>query len=165
MHYDIKDIMKLLPHRFPMLLVDRVLEVGEDEGTGFKNVTINEDFFNGHFPDAPVMPGVLQVEGLAQCAGFVALTQLKNRYPKLNTDGILMFFMGIDAVKFRKPVVPGDRLDYQITTTKRRESVSEDGTTFTRVINNFSAKAYVDGVLVCECTMSAMMTPKENSIA
>ncbi len=68
-------------------------------------------------------------------------------------------------VKFRKPVVPGDRLDYQITTTKRRESVSEDGTTFTRVINNFSAKAYVDGVLVCECTMSAMMAPKENSIA
>ncbi len=165
MRYDIKDIMKLLPHRFPMLLVDRVLEVGEDEGRGFKNVTINEDFFNGHFPDAPVMPGVLQVEGLAQCAGFVALTQLKNRYPKLNTDGILMFFMGIDGVKFRKPVVPGDRLDYQITTTKRRESVSEDGTTFTRVINNFSAKAYVDGVLVCECTMSAMMTPKENSIA
>ncbi len=163
-HFDIKDIIKLLPHRFPMLLVDRVLEVNEEDGIGYKNVTINEDFFNGHFPDAPVMPGVLQVEGLAQCAGFVSLTQLKNRYPKLDTEGILMFFMGIDGVKFRKPVVPGDRLEYRVTVTKRRESVSEDQTTFTRVINFFEAKAYVDDELVCECTMSAMMTPKTGSV-
>ncbi|MGL4676618.1 MAG: 3-hydroxyacyl-ACP dehydratase FabZ [Brevinema sp.] len=163
-YFDIKEITKLLPHRFPMLLVDRVLEVNEEDGKGYKNVTINEDFFNGHFPDAPVMPGVLQVEGLAQCAGFIALTQLKNRYPKLHTDGILMFFMGIDGVKFRKPVIPGDRLDYHVTVTKRRESLSEDQTSFTRVINSFEAKAYVDGELVCECTMSAMMTPKESSI-
>lgn len=164
-YFDIKDITKLLPHRFPMLLVDRVLEVNEEDGVGYKNVSINEDFFNGHFPDAPVMPGVLQVEGLAQCAGFIALTQLKRRYPKLDTEGILMFFMGIDGVKFRKPVVPGDRLEYRVTVTKRRESVSEDQTTFTRVINSFEAKAYVDNNLVCECTMSAMMTPRSGSIA
>ncbi|MGL4561959.1 MAG: 3-hydroxyacyl-ACP dehydratase FabZ [Brevinema sp.] len=163
--FDIKDIMNILPHRFPMLLVDRVLEVNEDSGLGYKNVSINEDFFNGHFPNAPVMPGVLQVEGLAQCAGFIALTQLKNRYPKLNTHGILMFFMNIDGVKFRKPVIPGDRLEYRINVTKRRESIAEDGASFTRVINSFEAKAYVDHELVCECTMSAMMTPKEGSIA
>ena len=164
-YFDIKDITQLLPHRFPMLLVDRVLEVNEEDGCGYKNVSINEDYFNGHFPGTPVMPGVLQVEGLAQCAGFIALTQLKNRYPKINTEGILMFFMGIDGVKFRKPVVPGDRLDYKITVTKRRESVSADGTTFTRVINYFEAKAYVDDQLVCECTMSAMLTPQEGSVA
>ncbi|MGL4388881.1 MAG: 3-hydroxyacyl-ACP dehydratase FabZ [Brevinema sp.] len=163
--FDVKDIMNIIPHRFPMLLVDRVLEVNEESGVGYKNVSINEDFFNGHFPNAPVMPGVLQVEGLAQCAGFIALTQLKNRYPKLDTEGILMFFMNIDGVKFRKPVIPGDRLEYQVTVTKRRESVSEDKTSFTRVINSFEAKAYVDDELVCECTMSAMMTPKEGSIA
>lgn len=163
--YDIKDIMAYLPHRFPMLLVDRVTEINEDDGSGYKNVTINEDFFNGHFPGAPVMPGVLIVEGLAQCCGYIALSQLKSRHPKLDTEGILMFFMGIDGVKFRKPVVPGDRLDYKVIVTKRRESVSEDGTSFTRVVNAFEAKAYVDGELACECTLSAMMTPKSGSIA
>ncbi|MGL4367312.1 MAG: 3-hydroxyacyl-ACP dehydratase FabZ [Brevinemataceae bacterium] len=163
-YFNIKDICKLLPHRFPMLLVDRILKVSEDGGTGYKNVTINEDFFNGHFPDVPVMPGVLQVEGLAQCAGFIALTQLKNRYPQLDTEGVLMFFMGIDGVKFRKPVVPGDRLEYRVQVTKRRESVSEDKKSFVRVINSFDTKAYVDDELVCECSMTAMLTPRDKGI-
>jgi len=163
-YYNIKDITKILPHRFPMLLVDRILEVNEDNGTGYKNVSINEDFFNGHFPNAPVMPGVLQVEGLAQCAGFIALTQLKNRYPKLNIEDILMFFMSIDKVKFRKPVIPGDRLEYRILVTKRRESISPDQKSFSRVINSFETKAYVDNELVCECNMSALMSPKDNNI-
>lgn len=163
--FDIKDITKLIPHRFPMLLVDRVLEVGKQSGIGYKNVSINESFFVGHFPDFPVMPGVLQVEGLAQCAGFIALSQLKTRNPGLDTENILMFFMSIDRVKFRKPVVPGDRLEYHITVTKRKESLSNDKKKFSRVINAFSAQAIVDSQIVCECTMNAMMTPSKSIIS
>lgn len=164
-YFDIKDIMTLLPHRFPMLLVDRILEVNEEDGKGLKNVTINENFFNGHFPDAPVMPGVLIVEGMAQCAGFIALTQLKNRYPLLDTAGILMFFMSIDGVKFRRPVIPGDQLEYHVLITKRRESISADGKTFSRVVNSMDTKAFVNNELACECSMSAMMTPKNHALA
>ena len=103
MTIDINAIREALPHRYPMLLVDRVLEVSEDEITAIKNVTINEPFFNGHFPQYPVMPGVLIMEALAQTAGVLELSKPENK-------GKLVFYAGMDKVKFKKQVVPGDQL-------------------------------------------------------
>ena len=100
---DISKIREALPHRYPMLLVDRVLEVSDDEIVAIKNVTINEPFFNGHFPQYPVMPGVLIMEALAQTAGVLELSKKEN-------TGKLVFYAGMDKVKFKKQVVPGDQL-------------------------------------------------------
>ncbi|GBR76487.1 3-hydroxyacyl-ACP dehydratase [Candidatus Termititenax persephonae] len=111
---DVKQIQKLLPHRYPFLLVDRVLEVTADSITAIKNVTVNEEFFNGHFPNQPIMPGVLQIEALAQVAGIYALSQ-----PAAPQD-VTTLFAGVDGVKWKKPVLPGDQLKLTVKIVKMR---------------------------------------------
>lgn len=114
--YDIMKIMNLLPHRYPFLLVDRVLEIVSGEKIiALKNVTINEPFFQGHFPKSPIMPGVLIIEAMAQAGGVLAFDSL----PK-EKQGALVYFMGMDKVKFRKPVTPGDQLVLEISILKQR---------------------------------------------
>src|SRR5919206_1003702 len=111
----ILDILKILPHRYPMLLVDRILEIEEGKRiVGLKNVTANEQFFQGHFPGAPVMPGVLIVEAMAQCGAVLALRDMEDR------DRKLFLFGGVDKARFRKPVVPGDQLRMEITVLAKR---------------------------------------------
>lgn len=114
---DIQAIKEALPHRYPLLLVDRVLEMTEDEIVALKNVTINEPFFNGHFPDYPVMPGVLIMEALAQAAGVLELSKPENK-------GKLVFYAGMDKVKFKKQVVPGDQLLLKAKFIKRRGTIA-----------------------------------------
>ena len=110
----IEQIQAVLPHRFPFLLVDRVIEISDDKIVAIKNVTINEPFFQGHFPGAPVMPGVLQVEAMAQAGGL-----LGSRLLQFTPETHVMLFMTIDAVKFRKPVVPGDQLSIQVVPLRK----------------------------------------------
>jgi beta-hydroxyacyl-ACP dehydratase FabZ len=114
----ITEIMKLLPHRYPMLLVDRILEIHEDGKRiiGLKNVSANEQFFQGHFPGAPVMPGVLIVEAMAQCAAVLFLREIEDR------DKKLFLFGGVDKARFRRPVVPGDQLILDCQVLQRRAS-------------------------------------------
>ncbi len=113
---DIETIQKILPHRYPLLLVDRILSTGENSVVGIKNVTTNEPFFQGHFPGHPVMPGVLIIESMAQVAGVFILSKLKR-------EGFIPFFLGIDAARFRKPVVPGDQLVTEITILQARPKI------------------------------------------
>ena len=115
---NINEIMKLLPHRYPMLLLDRVLEIAEDgkKITGLKNVSANEQFFQGHFPGAPVMPGVLIVEAMAQCAAVLFLREIEDRERKL------FLFGGVDKARFRRPVLPGDQLILECEVLQRRAS-------------------------------------------
>ena len=138
---DINEIKRIIPHRYPFLMVDRVTECDMDSRiVGIKNVTADEPFFQGHFPEFPVMPGVLIIEALAQVACILALKILKKEgHPSV-------FFTGIDAAKFRKPVVPGDQLRLELTKIKQR------GTIF-----RFQAEAYVGDALVTECTLQAML--------
>ena len=135
--------MEMLPHRYPFLLVDR-LEVEEPgvKGIGTKNVTMNEEFFQGHFPGNPVMPGVLQIEAMAQTAGALVLSGMDDY--KQNKAGV--FFMSIDGVKFRKVVKPGDQLKMHV------EKVKEHGKVFV-----FKGKSYVDDKLVSEAEFTAMI--------
>ncbi|MGT2808474.1 3-hydroxyacyl-[acyl-carrier-protein] dehydratase FabZ [Streptococcus iniae] len=133
---DIKEIIDALPHRYPMLLVDRVLEVGEDSIVALKNVTINEPFFTGHFPKYPVMPGVLIMEALAQAAGVLELSKEENK-------GKLVFYAGMDKVKFKKQVVPGDQLVMTVKVVKRRGTIA--------VVD---AIAEVDGQLAASGTLT-----------
>src|SRR5512139_1295697 len=113
---DVNEIRQYLPHRYPFLLIDRVIEMELDKYiVGYKNITINEPFFQGHFPDNPVMPGVLIVEAMAQVAGIMAF--------KSGTQGKAVYFMSIEKVKFRKPVVPGDQLRFDVRVTHRRGNV------------------------------------------
>lgn len=117
--FDIKSIMQHLPHRYPFLLVDRVVEFVKDTRiVALKNVTINEPFFQGHFPDTPIMPGVLIVEALGQAGGVLVIQSL----PQEN-QGKLIYFMGFDKVRFRKPVVPGDQLMLELEMLKQRSKV------------------------------------------
>jgi len=139
---NIIEIMKLLPHRYPMLLVDRILELEEGKRVvGLKNVTANEQFFQGHFPGAPVMPGVLIVEAMAQCCAVLFLRDIEDRERKL------FLFGGIDKARFRRPVVPGDQLILECELLQRRSgTVRMKGT------------AKVDGVIVAEAEMLSVMT-------
>jgi len=142
---DIGQIMRLLPHRYPFLLVDRIVEIdGDRRAVGIKNVTANEPHFLGHFPEMPVMPGVLIIEGMAQTAG--AICQLATG----GTSTSIVYFMTIDNAKFRKPVVPGDRLEYHVVQTKRRGAIWR-----------FDCTAIVDGAKVAEATISAMLAEKD----
>ncbi len=143
MIYNIEEIMKMLPHRYPFLLVDRleVIEPGV-KGVGLKNLTMNELFFQGHFPNNPVMPGVLQIEAMAQTAGATVIAGVEDY---ANKD-IGVYFMSIDAVKFRKPVKPGDQLKMHV------EKIAER-----RNIFSFKAVGMVDDAVVSEAEFKAMV--------
>ena len=138
---DIDEIKRVLPHRYPFLLVDRIIECDmESRIVGIKNITSNEPFFQGHFPEYPIMPGVLIIEALAQVACILALKTLKKE------GHGSVFFTGIDGAKFRQPVRPGDRLRLELTKIKQR------GTLF-----RFQGSAYVDDKLAAECTLQAVL--------
>ena len=137
---DIKEIMRLLPHRYPFLLVDRILEVEKAKSiTGLKNVTINEPFFQGHFPSQPIMPGVLILEGMAQVGGILAFHSI----PEMVGDK-LIYFAGIDKVRFRQPVVPGDQLIFAMEVLKQKGKIWK-----------MSGKAKVNGNLAAEAELIA----------
>ena len=140
-----QDIITVLPHRYPFLLVDRITELEPGKRiVGLKNVTINEPFFQGHFPGNPIMPGVLIIEAMAQVGGVLAGFSLPER---AGTDGEkALFFMSMDKVKFRKPVVPGDQIVFELTPLR----------TGTRVWK-MAGKAYVDGALVAEAELVASL--------
>jgi beta-hydroxyacyl-ACP dehydratase FabZ len=136
---DIEKILELLPHRYPFLLVDRVLEVeGSRRIVGLKNVTFNEPFFQGHFPGHPVMPGVLIVEAMAQTGGLLLMDQIPDRASKV------VYFMSLDHVKFRKPVVPGDQLRMEVEMLQFRGKVAR-----------MKGTALVEGKVVAEAEMLA----------
>ncbi|MBI3649537.1 MAG: 3-hydroxyacyl-ACP dehydratase FabZ [Acidobacteria bacterium] len=141
---DITQIQAILPHRYPFLLVDRIIEFEEGKRiVGIKNVTLNEPFFQGHFPGAPVMPGVLIIEAMAQTAGVLMLGNIPDR------DTKLVFFTGIEGAKFRKPVVPGDQLELQLTVLRYRSSYIK-----------LRGEAYVDGALVAEALISSALVDR-----
>lgn len=140
---DSREIQSLLPHRFPFLLVDRIIELEPNvKITGLKNVTINEPFFQGHFPDYPVMPGVLIIEAMAQIAGILAY--------RSGVQGDTLYFMSIEKAKFRKPVIPGDQLLFKLNVLQKRGSVWK-----------FSGEAFVDEKLVSEVEFTAMIRDRE----
>jgi UDP-3-O-[3-hydroxymyristoyl] N-acetylglucosamine deacetylase/3-hydroxyacyl-[acyl-carrier-protein] dehydratase len=137
----IEEIMKILPHRYPFLLVDRILELEpKKRAVGIKNVTINEPFFQGHFPGHPIMPGVLIVEAMAQVGGMLLMGAFEDPESKV------VYFMSLDNVKFRKPVWPGDQLRFEVDMVQVRGMVCR-----------ISGVAKVDGVVVCEAEMAAMV--------
>ncbi len=139
---DIARIMKLIPHRYPFLLIDKVVDlVRNQSATGVKNVTVNENFFQGHFPGHPVMPGVLIIEAMAQTAAVLVVETLGE-----DAAGRVVYFMSIEGAKFRRPVVPGDQLRIHITKDRSRGNVWK-----------FNAVAKVDGVAVAEATYAAMI--------
>ena len=140
---DILELMKLLPHRYPFLLLDRIVDVdGDNSATGIKNVTFNEPHFQGHFPGQPVMPGVLIVEAMAQVAGAISLKAAGSDQPSL------VYFLTIDGAKFRKPVVPGDRLEIKVKKIKKRGNIVR-----------FACEAFVDGTMTAEAEIQAMLAP------
>lgn len=144
---DITRIMELLPHRYPFLLIDKFIDMrGEEFGVAVKNVTINEPFFQGHFPSRPVMPGVLLVEAMAQTAGALVLES------NIEHSGKLVFFMSIDKAKFRKPVGPGDSVQFHVTLQQKRAPVWK-----------YWAEAYVEGKKVAEAEIGAMIIDSQKA--
>ena len=141
---DINEIRAILPHRHPFLLVDRIIELEAERIVGIKSVTVNEPFFNGHFPEFPVMPGVLVVEAMAQTAGVLVLKTIPDR------DSKLVLLVSIDGAKFRRPVVPGDQLRIEMTVIRRKGSVAK-----------MAGRATVDGVLVAEAEVMCKLQDKE----
>jgi len=143
---DINAIMKMLPHRYPFLLIDRILEFEANKRiVGIKNVTINEPFFQGHFPGHPIMPGVLLLEAMAQTGGVLALKSV----PENEVQNKVLYFMSIDKAKFRKPVLPGDQVRFELEQVKQRST-----------IRGFKAAALVDGAVVAEAELMAMIVDK-----
>src|SRR5581483_654547 len=140
---DIQAIREILPHRYPMLLVDAILELEEERIVGIKNVTANEPFFPGHFPDFPVMPGVLIVEAMAQVAGVLVLKQIPDRHKKL------VLLASVEQAKFRRPVRPGDTLRMEMQVTKRKASVAK-----------MYGTATVDGNIVAEAEVMCKLADK-----
>ncbi len=140
--FDVVEVLKRLPHRYPLLLVDRVLELVPDERIrAVKAVSFNEQFFQGHFPGAPIMPGVLQIEALAQAAGVLAIETLG-----LRDSGQLVYFMAIENAKFRAPVTPGCLLELEASFVQKRARVCK-----------FAGKASVEGKVTCEVSFTAMI--------
>jgi beta-hydroxyacyl-ACP dehydratase FabZ len=142
---DIREILNILPHRFPFLLVDRIIEHEPGKRiVGLKNVTINEPFFAGHFPGSPIMPGVLIIEAMAQVGGVLAL------YAESDRDKLLVYFLGIDGAKFRKPVVPGDQLRIEITVLRRKATICK-----------MRGEVFVDGTLVAEAEILSSIVERK----
>jgi beta-hydroxyacyl-ACP dehydratase FabZ len=145
---DINEIRGILPHRYPFLLVDRIIEMEPERVVGIKNVTHNEPYFTGHFPDFPVMPGVLIVEAMAQTAGVLVLSSIPDR------DSKLVLLVAIESARFRRPVVPGDTLRMEMKVLKRKASVAK-----------MAGVATVDGVVVAEAEVMCKLADKEEKPA
>ena len=143
---DTNRLMEVIPHRYPFLMIDRLVDIiANVSATGIKNVTVNEPYFQGHFPGQPVMPGVLIIEAMAQTSAALVVHSMGP-----HAEGKLVYFMSIESARFRKPVVPGDRLNVHVTKERSRGNVWK-----------FRAEAKVDGVVVAEATYSAMILDKE----
>jgi len=140
---DISEILAVMPHRYPFLLIDRVLEMDESKIRAVKNVTINEPHFLGHFPGVPVMPGVLIVEAMAQAGAFLLFSQVEDR------DDKLIYFTGIDKCRFRKPVVPGDQLLFEVELVAKRKAFAK-----------IHGRALVDDEVVCEADMMSALADR-----
>ena len=141
-YIDVEKIVKMIPHRYPMLLIDKVIDIVIDQSAvGVKNVTANENFFTGHFPSKMVMPGVLMIESMAQTCAVLVIETLGKE-----AQGSLVYFMSVDGGKFRKPVVPGDQLKFHVNKIRNRSNVWK-----------FKCKGYVEDELVAEATISAMI--------
>ncbi len=140
---DIQAIRDILPHRYPMLLVDRIEELEPDRIVGIKNVTVNEPFFVGHFPDFPVMPGVMIIESMAQVAGVLVLSTIPDRHTKL------VLLASVDEAKFRKPVRPGDQLIIEMKLSKRKATIAK-----------MYGTAKVNGEIVAEAVMLCKLTDR-----
>jgi len=144
---DINEIREILPHRYPFLLVDRIIEMESERIVGIKQVTANEPHFTGHFPDFPVMPGVLIIEAMAQCAGVLVLKQMPDRHNKL------VLLVAIENARFRRPVVPGDTLRMEMKILKKKASVAK-----------MAGVATVDGVVVAEAEVMCKLADKEEKV-
>jgi len=143
---DIVEIMSILPHRYPMLLIDRVIELEpKTRVVALKNVTVNEPHFTGHFPDYPIMPGVMTIEAMAQAAGALLLTEFSAE----EREQKLMVFTGIESARFRKPVLPGDQLRIEVTVLNWRSTMVK-----------LKGEATVEGKLVCDATFTAALVPR-----
>jgi len=140
---DITEILSVLPHRYPFLLIDRILETGDGTIRAVKNITFNEPCFTGHFPERPVFPGVLLVEAMAQAGGFLLFREIENRENKL------IYFSGIDKCRFRKPVIPGDQVIFEVEVLSKR-----------RALAKLKGKALVDGEIVCEANLMSSMADR-----
>ncbi|OHE05885.1 MAG: 3-hydroxyacyl-[acyl-carrier-protein] dehydratase FabZ [Sulfurimonas sp. RIFOXYD12_FULL_36_11] len=146
---DVMEIQKIIPHRYPFLLLDRVTEIKENESlVGFKNVTIGDNVFQGHFPGHPIYPGVMILEGMAQAGGILAFKSMGDMTEEEAANKVV-YFMSIDKAKFRSPVKPGDRLEYRISVIKNRGQIWV-----------LDGKAFVDDVLVSEAELKAMIVDK-----
>ncbi|PRD42250.1 3-hydroxyacyl-[acyl-carrier-protein] dehydratase FabZ [Phyllobacterium phragmitis] len=146
---DIQRLLAILPHRYPFLLIDRIIDIdGDQSATGVKNVTINEPHFAGHFPDNPIMPGVLIIEAMAQTAGAISLMHRGADKPGI------VYFLTIDNAKFRRPVVPGDRLLIHVKKLRQRANITK-----------FECTAEVDGIRVAEAEVAAMIGVAEDNQA
>ncbi|MGV3574984.1 MAG: 3-hydroxyacyl-ACP dehydratase FabZ [Devosia sp.] len=138
----IKDILLALPHRYPMLMIDRIVDIdGDQSAVGIKNVTFNEPIFQGHFPNNPIFPGVLILEGMAQTAGAIVI-----KYDASADNKSIVMLLGIDNARFRKPAGPGDKIEYHISKLHRR-----------RTVGRYKAEAKVDGVVIAEAELTAMI--------
>jgi 3-hydroxyacyl-[acyl-carrier-protein] dehydratase len=145
MTFDIQEILEFLPHRYPFLLIDRIIEFAPAERlVAIKNVTINEPFFQGHFPGYPIMPGVLVVEAMAQAGGVIMMAEMPDRHQKL------VVFTGIEKAKFRRPVMPGDQLRLEI-----------DVLAFRSRAGRIQGRATVDGKLACEATLTCQVVKRQ----
>lgn len=147
MTFDIQEILGFLPHRYPFLLIDRIIEFEPTKRlVALKNVTINEPFFQGHFPGYPIMPGVLVVEAMAQAGGIIIMHETPDREKKL------VVFTGIERAKFRRPVTPGDQLRIEVNVVAFRSRAGK-----------IEGRAYVDGKMACEATLTCQVVPRERT--
>ena len=146
---DVTQIQEIIPHRFPFLLLDKVTDIQKGESIdAYKNVTIGEHIFQGHFPGHPIYPGVMIIEGMAQAGGVLAFKSVDDATQEAIKEKVV-YFMSIDKAKFRKPVTPGDRLDYHVSVIKQKGSIWV-----------LDAKAFVDGTVVCTAELKAMIVDK-----